>query len=50
MRWNPYIELIAEISRAARATCKQCDVAIDKGSWRAKAVPIVGKPELLHID
>ncbi len=50
MRWNPYIELRAEISRAARANCKQCGVAIEKGGWRAKAIPVIGKPELLHLD
>jgi hypothetical protein len=50
VRWNPYIELFAEVSRAVRATCKQCGVAIDKGDWRAKAIPVVGKPELLHLD
>ncbi|RMG06938.1 MAG: hypothetical protein D6731_24750 [Planctomycetota bacterium] len=50
MRWNPYIDLRAERSRAARATCKECGVAIEKGSWRAQAVPILGKPELLHLD
>lgn len=50
MHWNPYIELFAEISRAARATCKQCNVAIDRGSWRARAIPVIGKPDLLHLD
>ena len=42
--------VVAEISRAARAKCKQCAVDIDKGTWRVTAIPIIGKPELLHID
>jgi hypothetical protein len=50
MRWNPYIELFAEVSRAARAKCKQCGADIDRGDWRARAIPVIGKPELLHLD
>jgi len=51
MRWNPYVDLRVSISKAVRATCKQCGVAIDRESWRAEAAPVVGKgPDLLHID
>jgi hypothetical protein len=50
MRWNPYIELYVQLSRAARATCKQCNAGIDKGTWRVKAIPVIGKPEFLHLD
>lgn len=50
MQWNPYIDLRCEASRAARATCKQCGAAIDKGSWKVEAIPILGKVEQLHLD
>lgn len=48
--WNPYLDLRCEASRAVRATCKQCGAPIDKGAWRCEAVPVLGKPELLHLD
>ena len=50
MRWNPYIEVYAEVSRAVRSKCKACEVEIEKGDWRVKAIPIVGKPDLLHVE
>lgn len=50
MRWNPYIDLRVEISRAVRAKCKACDVEISRGDYRAQAIPVVGKPELYHVD
>ncbi|MCO5171587.1 MAG: hypothetical protein M9894_35235 [Planctomycetes bacterium] len=50
MHWNPYIDVRVEVSRAVRATCRQCGAAIDKGAYRVEAVPILGKPELLHVD
>lgn len=50
MHWNPYIDVRVEVSRAVRASCRQCGAAIDKGAYRVEAVPILGKPELLHVD
>lgn len=50
MHWNPYIDLRVEVSRAVRATCRQCGAPIEKGSFRAEAIPVLGKPELLHLD
>lgn len=50
MHWNPYIDLRVEVSRAVRAACRQCGAPIDKGSHRVEAIPILGKPELLHVD
>lgn len=49
-RWNPYIDLRAEISRGVRAKCKECGVEIGKGSYRARAIPVIGKTEKLHLD
>lgn len=48
--WNPYLDLRCEASRAVRATCRQCGAPIEKGGWRAEAIPVLGKPELLHVD
>lgn len=50
MHWNPYIDVRCEVSRAVRASCRQCGAGIEKGSFRVEAVPILGKPELLHVD
>lgn len=50
MHWNPYIDLRVEVSRAVRASCRQCGAAIEKGTHRVEAIPILGKPELLHVD
>ena len=50
MRWNPYIDLRVEISNAVRAKCKACDVEIQKGTYRAEAIPIIGKRALFHVD
>lgn len=51
MRWNPYIELRVDRSRAVRSNCKECGVEIDKGSWRVEAIPVLGRgPDLLHLD
>lgn len=50
MHWNPYIDLRVEVSRAVRATCRQCGASIEKGTHRVEAIPVLGKPELLHLD
>ena len=50
MRWNPYIDLRVEVSRAVRAKCKACDVEISRGDYRTTAIPVVGKAELYHVD
>jgi len=50
MRWNHYIDLRVAVSNAVRASCKQCGAPIDRGTYRAEAIPVIGKPELLHLD
>jgi len=50
MRWNPYIDLRVGVCGAVRSKCRQCGAPLEKGSYRAEAIPILGKPELLHLD
>jgi hypothetical protein len=50
VHWNPYIDLRVEVSRAVRAACRQCGAPIEKGAYRIEAIPVLGKPELLHLD
>ncbi len=49
-RWNPYIDLHVAVSRAPRAQCVACNGPIDRGTHRVEAIPVVGKPALLHVD
>jgi hypothetical protein len=50
VRWNPYIDLRCEVSKSARATCKDCGAPLEKGGLRAKAVDVLGREALLHLD
>ena len=50
MRWNPYIDLLCEVSPTSRAKCKACDVEIDRGSFRVKAINVLGQEQLYHLD
>lgn len=53
MRWNPYIDLRCTVSRAVRTKCKACEVEIGKGSFRAEAIPIIGRAgkfDMFHVD
>jgi hypothetical protein len=50
MRWNPFFEVRCDLSPATRTKCKGCGSEIPKGHFRAQAIPILGKPEYLHLD
>jgi len=50
MRWNPYIDLRCEVSPTSRAKCKACDVEIERGSFRIKAINVLGQEQLMHLD
>jgi len=50
MHWNPYIDLRCEVSKSSRATCKQCGAGIEKGGWRAVAIDVLAREELMHLD
>lgn len=49
MRWNHYIDLRVGTSKAVRASCRSCGGNIDRGSHRVEAIPVLGRPELLHV-
>ncbi|MEZ6188691.1 MAG: hypothetical protein R3F62_27275 [Planctomycetota bacterium] len=50
MRWNPFIDLRCEVSPTSRAKCKACDVEIERGSFRVKAINVLGQEQLYHLD